>query len=344
MSVKKELFRLLGSYTVSGADYNFDCPFCRGSHIHINFSKGAAICHGCGFVTRNLHYLVKTLGGTVDVSELGVILKFEELHNKLSEVIDPTMAVKTAQSFSLPSQFERLVLPFYDGYSAFMYAYLVGWRGASVYDITRLQVGFCRDGDYAGMLVFPVFMAGELVYCTSRRVLGAGLKSRHPPAEKSRLLYGIDSLMSNHVFVVEGVFDTLAFENQAVALFGSSMSQFQARLLGALSPDEITVVLDSDVILDKILKVCKLLQANTSAKISYIKLDYGDPFERRDEMDELVKTRVVYDYTYQFQNKLQNIGTQNENSRTIRSKFSNLSNINDRLSKFAEGSNHCNGK
>ena len=87
--------------------------------------------------------------------------------------------------------------------------------------------------------------------------------------------YGCDLL-----FVEEGVTDvirTFMHKYHAVGIFHSMISEEQASLISDKEPNEVCIMLDSDIKKDKILKNIEMLKSWYDGKISYIKLKEGDP-------------------------------------------------------------------
>ena len=348
--VKKELIKLLGTYTISGNDYNFNCPFCRRGHLHINFKKdekGVGLCHKCGFATRNLYYLIKVLGGDFELKDAGLRLNLRGLKKRLKQVITAQNIYNenNEEKIELPAEFELLTIPPEDAYAKFMLAYLIDWRGLMPADVIKLKIGFCKTGRFAGMLIFPVFMNNELVYYTSRRVLRKGQKSLHPSStRKDYILYGIDQLASDHLFICEGVFDTLAFDGAGVAVFGNSLSIHQAHLLDSMNVKEITVALDSDVPQKRITQTCKLLASNTSSAVSFISFEEGDPFDHRHDIEFWISRRIVYNPTVHLRQQFKEVlntkkEIKNANSRIKSSKLSDVSELRDRFSSVIQRRN-----
>jgi len=305
--------------SISGDDYDFWCPFCKSKnlgHLHINFIKKKALCHKCGYAAGNLIKLFQDL--KIEDVELytgcvGNAVDFikgfwDKNKNKKIERMD------------LPEEYQVLRVGATDVISKMYIGYL-RYRGMTDSEIKSIPMGYCNSGKYDGRLVFPTYMYGKLVYFTTRAAWAGSPKSLHPDCSyKRKILYGIDWLLDNdHIFLVEGVFDTLAFRNKSLAVFGHFVTPEQAKVLRKLNPKEITVCFDTDVENDVIMRICKFLSQNTEATISFMDLDEGDPFDNRHTIQRFIDRRIVYNQRQSLHNKLQEVF--NDKSKKVFGKF-----------------------
>lgn len=289
-----------------GSDVDYDCPFCDG-HIHINYEKEAIICHRCDFRSRSIAYLLRAIGADVqdiknaEESRYVPSVNVESAYKEFREIKKSFQLKhrKTYTAIDPPESFELFTKRPEDSYASFMLKYLTEIRGVPLGYVLANRFGFCREGKLAGMVVYPVFVQGHLLYYSSRGVLGWGPKSIHPKGvKKSEILYGLDHVYGDTLYLVEGVLDTLAFPGKALAVFGHSISDTQARLIRALHPREVVVAFDSDVTKRQanIVQICEKLVQKLGCMVSFIRLDTGDPFDNRNVIERYVARRITYNY------------------------------------------------
>jgi len=155
-------------------------------------------------------------------------------------------------------------------------------RGISKGVLEEFEVGFCSEGVYKDMIIFPVFVNNFLTGFVAR-VVGENVvgKKYLLPKGFRKALYNL-SPIEGCVYLVEGPLDvlklyTLGLRN-ACALFGSSIDYFQVRLLIKHGVREVVVMLDGDVVgRNATKKVVELIKPFFS-KVSILNLPDGlDP-------------------------------------------------------------------
>jgi Toprim-like len=213
-----------------------NCPWCedrigkpdRKQCLGFNAISGRWHCFRCG------------IGGRTDVDEEQVLLFDEEAIKAERVVMEP------------PESF----MPLYEepGWSSWEghvpRAYL---RGRGIDDDLGFDagIGACYEGRAKKRVVVPIFAADQKTWMGwSGRAWfpGARQKYLYPTGmDREALLYKHDALLiesDDPVFVVEGVFDALAFWPDAVAVLGKpSEGQIEA-LIVAKRP--VVVALDGD--------------------------------------------------------------------------------------------------
>lgn len=265
-----------------GNDYDFRCPFClkkgrkRQSHLHVNFVKGKALCHGCGAAFRNLKNLLRVVGGSfdeidepsADVSEILKMFAEEKQHN---------------ESLKLPEEYNLVFPQSSSFYNNVIYSYL---RRRAVTDeqIENYSLGYCQTGRYSGMVIIPVYMRSELVFFTTRRLFGQGGKTLNPEIGDSKryVLLGYERCLEHKpdiIYVVEGPFDLFALERAGlfgVAVMGSTITAEQCALLSKL-PSEICVAFDPDAH-EKVKKYVQVLYDNCPNTVSTLLMTGHEDF------------------------------------------------------------------
>jgi len=170
--------------------------------------------------------------------------------------------------------------------------------------IRKFEIGICSSGLYRNRLIFPITTAGNkgfIAYSQHNKVTLQKYKilSKAFPNNKtferakkkilnpfgslfSLLLFNYDSISQREkiIFVHEGVMDairTILHGYQAVAVFKSHISSYQALLISEKDPKEICLMLDSDVKEEDVVKNFNTLKDNCESKVSVVRLLDGDP-------------------------------------------------------------------
>jgi len=306
--IAKKLTRVLGDFTVTGKEFNYKCPFCVKSgkdvrgHIHVNYEKGKALCHKCGYGAGALIKVFYDLN--IEDADL-FRASTKNLKTFWDELFQPKNRITKLQSIKLPESYKILRINATDIASKIFMGYMTRFRGVTTNELSTIPVGYSLEGRYAGRIIFPVYMHGKLVYFTARAVLSGEPKNLHPDVERRSIVYGLDWLVStDHIFVVEGVLDTFAFPNCSIAIFSHHLTPEQGVILRSLNCKEITICFDSDVEKRLIIKACQFLTQQTESTISFMELESGDPFDNRHTISRYIDRRIVYNTGQALRNKL----------------------------------------
>lgn len=311
--VRKLLEPVLGYPDSSkpGGDHDYRCPFCvkagrdKVSHLHVNYRKGKALCHGCEAGFLSLRSLVMAVLGRVPRSlnahDGGA--EFEEYVESLLFGSPEAGHEPAVHAPSLPAEFIPLVGKPADRQGAATLRYLVKERGVPMERLLEVGVGYCPSGPMGGYAIFPVHVGGRLVTYTSRRVPVLkmnGPKSRHGAFGRSAstALFNYDNCDgARRVFVGEGPFDAWAFHRRlhprdvGVAVLGTILHKRHIRLIEALCPEEVVFCFDPDAI-DKARKSAEM--ANSVGLVASFMSPEADPDELTDEqLSEAVDRRIV---------------------------------------------------
>jgi hypothetical protein len=302
--------------TVTGEEHDYRCPFCvkRGrdstSHLHVNYRRDSALCHGCRVGFKSLLGLVRALYGEVPASLRRAALD-TSLEDYCRNIIDGERrdtVTEEAREVALPDGYRPLRPGTTHRLGQVVLEYL---RSRDMTDamLEEFEVGYCAEGRMRGYSVFPVRVDGRLVTYTSRATPGVvldGPKARHAPGSRSQVaLLGYDQAVAQgarRVFVAEGPFSAWAFLRRAhpldagVSLLGKVLHDEQARLLDRMPCRELVVCLDESEHAATIECAAKLAKL-TSKRVSYILLDPkgGDPHDERERLPGYIERRVRYD-------------------------------------------------
>lgn len=133
------------------------------------------------------------------------------------------------------------VLPQHVPYMDYLYG-----RGVWAETVEAAQLGCCRTGEYAGMVVVPIIVHGLMRGWVARAIQGKRY-STPPHFERHRFLFNQDALdgpSDEPIVLVEGVFDALRHWPRAVACLGQPTDE-QLELLVA-AHRTVIVALDAD--------------------------------------------------------------------------------------------------
>jgi DNA primase len=263
------------------------CPFCIENdespdtryRLGINVRLGRAHCFNCRWRSDHYVHIARELARAGDVNMLGTSVTAEKPKD-IKPKSSPTQEYLTDmpggyEVFNWQSEFERPARH-----------YLMN-RGITKDQIARWKIGWAMTGDYAGRVIIPVMMDGELAGVVGRDYTGkSSLRYRN-----SKSLRGVFGAKGNHVAVMsEGPMDALRIEplvmgEDSIALFGSNISEDQLQFLKRYT--RITYICDQDA------PGCKGARLNCAAMatagINILvsvpeKLDGTDPGSQSDEL------------------------------------------------------------
>jgi len=313
LTVIDALSARLGSPKKKGQESDFTCPFCikAGIHppskLHVNPNKrgrhngamyhGAALCHKCGYKTRSMYNLLRDVLGRVPRIAFQRVTQQTE---DIVKIVEEIFKEDTTETIMLPEEFKRLHVPPRGVFAKLMYSWLTSprpfGRRLTDDDIDDWGLGYCTKGLYAGHVIFPLYMNGEMVYFTSRAFISSTSKSLHPKGSRDAFLYGYDraATVDDWVAVVEGPMDAIAFGEHGIGLLGQNLSRQQRRLLSRVQAKEIIVALDADA-QDRARELAAELAEATGKRVSYLPFEEGDPDDHRPHLEEMLSQRVEVD-------------------------------------------------
>lgn len=300
---KTALERIIGyPDSVTGNEHNYPCPGCHASHLHINYELGRATCHKCGLGAKNLASLARKLGANVTIKPFTPDDVTDYLIDSLF-TDRPNEVTGRKGSLSLPESFKPLYPKTTDKMGGIVRRYLRG-RGLTTVMMKNMGIGYCTSGKFTGYAIFPVFMDGELVTYTSRRVVGLGAKVEHASGEKSRkAVFNYNNCHGcKRLFICEGPFDALAMHGRlrpsdaGTCLLGTVIHAEKVAAIAAINPKEVIVLLDNDAE-SKAGAVAEAIMNGVGCRVRIaVPPDARDPDEMTDdELRAMVKSAREYD-------------------------------------------------
>lgn len=240
--------------------YRSNCPLCGGNYCFgVNISLNRTKCFKCGEQKTPIEALME-MENLATLNDARNFINLQEQYDQYEDyqvVRYERKEVKLPESFRLIINKEGIL-----GKSAQNY---IKKRG---FDITKMGmqgVGYCLKGDYAGYIVFPFYKRGKLVFFQGRKFIGEGPKMKNPMNEtfgigKTQLIYNQDALfMYNEIRVVESITNALTLGDSAVAILGKKISPYQLSMLINCPCKRVTIILDSDAILEAALFAMQLV-------------------------------------------------------------------------------------
>jgi DNA primase len=280
--VNQLLVTLVNSVLGSGKptarnNYAYNCPFCNHHKpkLEVNLTenkegKNPWHCWVCGVRGTTVYQLFK---------------KVKASANKLTELQSLVKSSKTTKfkvvhnTISLPSEFIGLsTVNNSDITAKHALAYLKR-RNISKHDIIKYNIGFCKNGLYANMIIIPTYdEGGNLNYFTARSFEKEPyVKYRNPSV--SRDIIPNEHLVNWNVPVIlcEGLFDAIAIKRNAIPLLGKNIQNNLMKKLVTSLVNKIYIALDRDAI-KQALKFCEMLMAE-GKEVYLVDLQDKDPSE-----------------------------------------------------------------
>lgn len=294
-----------------GSDAVYYCPVCKHykRKLEINTITGKYHCWVCGLSGTSLKTLFKKLG--LSSEYLGQIYKNTETYRKHPQ--DDISSILEMFSERKVEQTVQLVLPqeyrsFYDDDLTLVGRHALKYlksRKITKYDVLRYNIGYCDGGQFHGRVLIPSYdSSGKLNFYSTRSVF-EDAKMKYVNSYSSKDIIGFEMFVDYNqpITLVEGAFDAIAIRNNAIPLFGKTLSNKLKSSLICNTVRKVNIVLDNDALFDSIRISEFLLKNNIETKV--VKLDGKDPSEIGFEKTwELIENTPVLDFESLFRMKL----------------------------------------
>lgn len=228
---------------------SFDCPVCsqekgldKGDgkgNLEVSYAKHVYKCWACS-ETHGTHGPLGKLFdvfGTKKQKRIYNLLKPEEF----SETQTKKTYIRLPEGYTTFEDSNPIFIPHREAYN-----YLKS-RGVDDEMIKKYKIGYTVKGDYAYRIIIPSFNSeNKLNYFTARSWVKKRIKYKNPSVAKEDIIFNeylID--WKKDIYVCEGVFDSLFFDNSLV-LLGKKMNKFIFENLYDKSEGLIHIVLDGD--------------------------------------------------------------------------------------------------
>lgn len=228
------------------------CPDCgRQDKFGVNLYMNRTNCFVCGYHPTPIN-LITDLEGFSTISEAWDFLKTYDGLRYLEPIIE---RIKKVQ-IKLPESYTNIA--FGNSLIARSARKHLRNRGFDLDDASLKGWGYCTSGDYMGYLILPFYVGGTLVYFNGRRIVGPGSKYKNPAIEdfgigKSMIVYNLDALaIYKDIYILEGVFNAETLGEDALAMGGKKISDYQISMVNKSHVESITILLDPDAYYDAI--------------------------------------------------------------------------------------------
>lgn len=294
-----------------GTDAVYYCPVCKHykRKLEINTLTGKYHCWVCGLSGTSLKTLFKKLG--LSGEHLGQIYKNTETYRKLPQNnIDAIMEIFSEKKIQ---PVEPLVLPkeyrsFYDDELTLVGRHAIQYlksRNITKYDVLRYNIGYCEGGQYNGRILIPSYDAsGQLNFYSTRSIFDDA-KMKYVNSFGSKDIIGFEMFVDYNqpITLVEGAFDAIAVRNNAIPLFGKTLSNKLKSALIGNKVKSVNIVLDNDALHDS-MRISEFLLKN-GIETKLVQLDGKDPSDIGFEKTwQLIDSTNVLDFESMFRIKI----------------------------------------
>ena len=278
--VNELLVNLVNSVLGSGKqtarnNYAYHCPFCHHHKpkLEVNLTENREgqnqwHCWACNKKGKTLYNLFKLLKSSPE--------KLKEAKSLISSSRS-IKDTKVEYSIALPDEYISLSTGDLSDISARHAIAYLKRRNISKYDVLKYNIGYCKSGKYANMIILPTYdKDGNINYFTARSFEKEPyVKYRNP--EASRNVIPNEHLVNWEIPIIlcEGMFDAIAIKRNAIPLFGKNISEKLMKKLVTTSVNKVYLALDQDAIKATYKIAEKLLKAGK--KLFVIELEDKDP-------------------------------------------------------------------
>lgn len=240
-------------------------------------NKNPYHCWSCGLKGTNLHYLFKKVN--VDFSKIELLARYVQL---------PTKETKQAPipTLTLPKEFiflgdidESLYgkISLNKINNALKY---LKTRGISKKDIYTYHIGFCIDGYYENRIIVPSYDKDNILINYTARLLSdeenPQLKYLKPKNIDENII-NFENLIdfSNPIYLCEGSFDAMSIGENAIPLFGKTVSDKLLERIYQEDVNDIYICLDKDAFKVSLEIATNLM--HVGKRVYLVELDDKDP-------------------------------------------------------------------
>lgn len=264
------------------------CPSCgREDKYGLNIYGNRTNCFRCGYHPTPFQ-LVLELEGLNDYLEVKKFLNLYGGEEYLEPVIKRIERIDTV----LPEGFKSLKVG--NNFIAKQARKYIKSRGFDIEDMSYKGWGYGTKGTYLGYIIIPFYINGKLVYYNTRIFMGSGPKYNNPSIEefgigKSLVIYNLDALgLYDEICLLEGVFNAETVGENAIAMGGKKVSDYQISIIVKSPVKFVTLILDPDALEDSI-RVAKELSYHKKVRIIQLPEDKDANDLGHEETNSLIK-------------------------------------------------------
>lgn len=250
MLKESQLFSLLDkvlnqtSYIRKGEEAVYYCPFCshHKKKLEINVRTQEWHCWICNSRGRNISSLFYKLKTKAQ--------HFDELYKIIGKDWRRSDKETAERQFcSLPDEFIPLWKPCPNKTDYGIAMSYLQKRNVSMDDIIRYNIGFCETGQYEKRILIPSYdTKGDVNFFAARSYIDTFYKYMLPPWPKSIIGFELFVNWDEPITLVEGTFDALAVRNNAIPLFGTTLTIGLKLAIVTNNVKRVNIVLDNDAL------------------------------------------------------------------------------------------------
>jgi len=301
MLKESQLFSLLDkvlgqtAYIRKGEEAVYFCPFCshykKKLEVNVRTQEWHCwICNSCGKSIRSLFYKLKVK---------------ESYFDELYKIVGKTWKRKEKEgeqpkNLSLPDEF----LPLWKPSKSFDYGHAMSYlqdRRVTMDDILRYNIGYCEGGIYRQRVLVPSYDRDGNVNFFAARAYCEGNSYKYMLSPWPKDIVGFELFINwdEPITLVEGTFDAIAVRNNAIPLFGTTLTFALKLEIVKNKVKRVNVVLDNDALKQAVDIFDRIedLQVN-QIDIHLIRLGEKDPsvlgFK---EVNELIEKSKAFDFS-----------------------------------------------
>ena len=225
-------------------EHIYYCPFCHHhkKKMNVNIDNQKWHCWVCDAKGQKIYNLLKRLN--VDKSVLTTINKIYGENTKYTKKQE-----EVKYELFLPKEFISLVkkpsgfMPHWNHAKNYIKS-----RGITDEDIVKYNIGFCKDGLYAGRVIIPSYDgSGQLNYFIARTIYdNEKYPYKNPPISKDVVALGNHINWDEPITLVEGIFDAIAVKRNVIPLFGKFIPKSLISTIFLKKVKHINIMLDMD--------------------------------------------------------------------------------------------------
>jgi DNA primase len=158
--------------------------------------------------------------------------------------------------------------------------------------ISKFNLGYCTDGDYAGRIIVPSYdKNGDINYFLGRSYGWSKMKYKNPEVSKMDIVFNEEKInWDSNVYIVEGVFDHIPIPN-SIPLLGKVLNDHILEGLEKKLTAKVIIVLDSDAYRDAVKLYKRLNSSKLHNRVMIVKMPDG--YDISDVYEKIGKKGVV---------------------------------------------------
>jgi len=259
----------------SKGNHSFNCPFCKHhkQKLEIHPETQNWHCWVCGTKGKSLFTLFKRLDVKPYIlSELSAAIPNSKKRFELDAEDEKQEICK------LPEQYIPLWITKDKNFLWKTCIKYLQERGVTAQDILKYRIGYCTDGRYKDMIIFPNYnKLGQLTYFTTRTFLkNNSVKFINPPYSRNIVGFEMQLNWNLPIILVESALDAIVLKRNASPLYGTTLSKSLKYQILENKVKDLYIALDSDA-LKKSIKHAEYLMG-FGVNVHFVKIPEGqDP-------------------------------------------------------------------